>query len=57
MNHSIAECTICAFKGIAVCFVYGFFKSDGLMLTENELSEDEKIIKIKIEEKKAKKAQ
>jgi hypothetical protein len=54
MNHSIAECTICAFKGLTVTLVYGFYKSDGSLPNEDELSEDEKIINIKNAEKQAK---
>jgi hypothetical protein len=46
MNHSIAECTICSFKGLAVCLVYGYFKTDRNETSELELSEDEKLIKL-----------
>ena len=48
MNHSIAECTICSFKGLSIALVYGFFKSEGAKPSESEISEDEKIIKIKL---------
>jgi hypothetical protein len=53
MNHSVAECTICSFKGLAVCIVYALFKTDGAVPTESEISEDEKMIKMMNEEAKA----
>ena len=46
MNHSIAECTICAFKGLVVISVFGLFRmlpEEGQTITpqfmEKELQE------------------
>jgi hypothetical protein len=50
MNHSIAECTICAFKGLAVALVYGFFKTQEPDISESQISDDERIIKVKLRE-------